>query len=422
MTSDYDPRRLAREALARARVNGTPYIPPDRFPQHQLGDAYEGPLPGSNGTSKPRLIVPGQEADPEPAPLPIMSAGELMSKYPDRRPAVIDGLLRVGETMNVIAPSKTGKSWLTLSLAFAVHTGRPWLSSFQTRQGMVLVIDNELHRETITHRLRTLAGALNWPTEDVARIDIMALRGRLENLYRLGDDLRKIERGRYALVIIDAWYRTLPQGTDENDNASMAALYNQLDCIADKVGASFALVHHASKGDQSAKSITDVGSGAGAQARATDTHLILRPHEEDHVVVLDAAVRSWPPVAPCCLRWGFPQWTPAPELDPSALRKPNRRQTKPEREDPAQKPLPWTAKRFADTFGKPEPRARGAILEDARLAGLSDRSAKDLLAGAVDCDYLFSWKEAGAASKTLISTVKPADQAPQRPRGGPKKK
>lgn len=48
--------------------------------------------------------------------------------------------------------------------------------------------------------------------------------------------------------------------------------------------------------------LTDVGAGAGSQSRATDAHVVLRPHEEDGVAVLDAAVRSWPPIEPMCMR------------------------------------------------------------------------------------------------------------------------
>ncbi len=349
---------------------------------------------------------------PDPNALPIVSCAGLLHNYPERRPVVIEGLLRTGETMNVIAAPKVGKSWLTLSLAFTVATGRPWLSRFATTQGKVLLIDNELHPETSAHRLRSLAGALNWPIEDIATaIHVVNLRGRLKDLHSLGAGLRKIERGRYALVIIDAFYRTLPCGADENDNATMAGLYNQLDFYADEIAASFALVHHASKGDQSSKSVTDVGAGAGAQSRATDTHLILRPHEDSNVVVLDAAARSWPPVDPLCLRWDFPTWTPAPDLDPTALRTPNSRRRRPEGvgEPKAPPEPPWTAKRFADTFGKPDPQSRGAVLEEAKLTGMSDRKANDLLRNAIDCEFLFSWKEGDANSKTLIATVRPPE-------------
>jgi hypothetical protein len=49
----------------------------------------------------------------------------------------------------------------------------------------------------------------------------------------------------------------------------------------------------------------DVGGGAGAQSRATDTHLVLRPHEEDNVVVRNAAVRTWAPIVPMWLRLAY---------------------------------------------------------------------------------------------------------------------
>jgi hypothetical protein len=80
------------------------------------------------------------------------------------------------------------------------------------------------------------------------------------------------------------------------------------------------LVHHASKGNQSLKAITDVESGAGSQSRAADTHLILRPHKDEGVAVLEAAVRSWAPVEPLCLRWKFPTWQADETLDPAELK------------------------------------------------------------------------------------------------------
>jgi hypothetical protein len=120
-------------------------------------------------------------------------------------------------------------------------------------------------------------------------------------------------------VVIDAFYRALPAGIDENANGDMTDIYNAIDEYAARLDCSFVLIHHASKGNQSGKAITDVGAGAGAQSRATDTHLILRPHAEQNVVVLDAAVRSWAPIDPICLKWEWPCWRLAPDLDPADL-------------------------------------------------------------------------------------------------------
>ena len=43
------------------------------------------------------------------------------------REYIINGLLRRGETMNLIAPSKAGKSFLVGDLSIAVATGDVWL-------------------------------------------------------------------------------------------------------------------------------------------------------------------------------------------------------------------------------------------------------------------------------------------------------
>src|SRR6185369_1787645 len=118
------------------------------------------------------------------------------------------------------------------------------------------------------------AEKMHVPPEAVDRVSVVNLRGQLKNLFELGVGLSKIEPGRFKLIVVDAFYRTLPMETNENDNGTMANLYNHLDHIGGKLHSGFSLIHHASKGNQSEKAITDVGSGAGAQSRATDTHLI----------------------------------------------------------------------------------------------------------------------------------------------------
>lgn len=289
----------------------------------------------------------------EPCPVPV---GELVAAYPQLREPVIHGLLRAGETMNVIASPKTGKSWLTLDLAIAVATGRPWLGRYQTEAGPVLIIDNELHRETSAHRLPKVAQARGVAMREIAeRIFVDNLRGRLQDIFTLAPYFEALEPGRYKVIVLDAFYRFMPAGGDENDNGTMANIYNRIDAFADRLGCCFVLIHHSTKGSQSSKSVTDVGAGAGAQSRATDTHLVLRPHEESGVVVLDAAVRSWPPIDPTCLRWSFPVWSVDESLDPSALKneRPGKRK-EPKQPERAEEP-DWTVERFVESFISSEP-------------------------------------------------------------------
>lgn len=253
--------------------------------------------------------------------LGIVSYANLREQYPTLHQPVIHGLLRQGEVANVIAPPKAGKSWLVHDLAWQIVTAGHWLDAFACVPGYVLLIDNELHCATLAHRLGEVAEARGIEANQGAyKIDILTLRGRGCNLKALGHYVSKIEAGHYRLIICDAWYRFVPHGTSENDNAGIMSLYNLLDDYAAQSAAAWLVIHHASKGNQGEKSITDVGAGAGAQSRAADTHIILRPHEEDGCHVLQAVTRSFATIEPLGLRWHFPLWRRAYNLDTTAIK------------------------------------------------------------------------------------------------------
>src|SRR6056297_3649409 len=293
-------------------------------------------------------------------PLAVIPIADLVANHPELRRPVIHGLLRAGETMNVIASPKVGKSWLVTDLALSVATGRDWLEAFKCEAGDVLIVDN--------------------------------VRGRLQDINRLASDMLKLEPGRYRLVVLDAFYRFLPAKTDENDNAAMAAIYNLIDSVASKLGCCFVLVHHSSKGNQSGKSVTDVGAGAGSRSRASDTHLVLRQHEEPDAIVLDAAVRSWPPIMPRCLRFIFPTFQPADELDPLKLR-PERPKKKKQSDEPDSVPIDpeEAAEQFAFDFVSPEPQTMAAILDAAVETGMARRAAERLLKRAERSKRVHRW-------------------------------
>ncbi|MEQ8791765.1 MAG: AAA family ATPase [Pirellulaceae bacterium] len=266
-----------------------------------------------------RDVVPtGEEPKPN---CEIVSARALMAEHTRLREPVVDGLLRRGEVMNVIAAAKRGKSWLNYGLALSVVTGDVWLDKFQCRKGRVLLIDNELHPETLASRINTVANAFFIKAEEYGNdLDVLSLRGRLLDLNGISRALRDVAPLTYDVVILDAFYRALTPGVSENDNAGMAALYNRIDQVVAALDCCWINIHHASKGEQGQKSVVDVGAGAGSQSRAADTHLILRDHEEPNVVVLEAAVRSFAPIEPLALRWTFPLWEPTSGVDTDKLK------------------------------------------------------------------------------------------------------
>lgn len=338
------------------------------------------------------------------------SLRQLVHLYPALRKPVIEGLLREGETMNVISAPKIGKSWLVIDLALSVVTGRAWLG-MDCVPGEVLILDNELHGETSANRIPKVAEVRGIDIEAVAdRLHVENLRGRLQDLFALGPYFRQFEPGRFKVVILDAFYRFLPMRADENDNGTMASLYNYLDSFADYLKCCFVLIHHTSKGNQSMKDLTDVGAGAGAQSRATDTHLILRRHEEEDAVVMEAAVRSWPPREPRCLRWAWPVWMPADELDPAALRKEGGKRSAKSGDE--EEPPSYDAASFAERFLGEEPKSQARVLEEAEAEGLSSRRVKRLLDLAEEEGLAFRWS-VGPRKAPGYATVEQIQDDPQ---------
>ncbi|MEQ1826533.1 MAG: AAA family ATPase [Pirellula sp.] len=341
----------------------------------------------------------------QPAPLSVV---QLVNDHPELRPPLIHGLLRTGETMNVIAPPKFKKSWLVIDLALALATGRPWLDTFATEQSQVLILDNELHRETSANRIPKVAEARNIDLASVAdRLFVDNLRGRLLDINSMQAYFDSLRRGFFRLVVLDAFYRFLPKDADENSNSNLTDFYNRLDAYASMLDCSFILVHHASKGNQSGKSVTDVGAGAGSQARATDTHLVLRQHEEDDCVVVDAAVRSWHPIDPICMRWTFPVWNVEPSLDPNALRTERPRRKAKSKEEPDDVEPQWTPVGFVEAFLTNEPATTKTILALAKQSNLSQRLAKDLLIRAEDAGLAFRWTFGATRPVKFASIIQP---------------
>ena len=347
--------------------------------------------------------------EPEPIVPAFQTAREIMVEFPEMREPLIDGMLRRGEVMNFIAAPKVGKSFLMNMLGISVAGGRTFLNRFPVRRGRVLVLDNELHPNTVAKRIKTVADAMGlMPGEYADNLCVECFRGKSATIDRLVDYAKSIGPDRFDLVVIDAWYRAIPKGFAENENSDMTQLYNMVDTIAATLNAGIVLIHHASKGDQSGKAVTDVGAGAGAQTRAADAHFIIRQHEQDDAVVVDAVARSFPPPEPFCMRWAFPTWTVDDTLDPTQLRRTNKRRDAAAAAPPKPEPEPWTVERWIASFFSDEPRVKKTIFARARLdPTLTGREADALHDVAVADGLVFEWQDTSTPPRTVCATRQP---------------
>lgn len=276
-----------------------------------------------------------QSAASEPVQtLKLWNAFDLIQSHPKKREPIIDGLLRRGEVCNVIAPPKTGKSWLVINAVLQIATGGNWLGH-QCKQGRVLVLDNELHKEELADRYRLVAERMDvsdkFLKESVTLFPMRGIGFDIQDVKSLCEKHSEALQG-HDVIVLDALYRFLPAKVSENDNAGMMGVYNTLDSIAKTLDAALIVIHHTSKGDQSQKGLTDIGAGAGSVSRAADTHLTIRQHELADSYVVEAVTRSWrQPEAKTCV-FNFPIWR-ATAIEPKLKQVGQRREEKQTKDD-----------------------------------------------------------------------------------------
>ena len=254
----------------------------------------------------------------ESEPLPAVLLGDLLDEHPVRTPYIIEGVLREGEVAALIAPPKCAKSFLLADLALSCATGNRWHGHWHVREGRACIVDNELTRNEIAHRLREVMRAKGISRERVAdRITIVSLR---ETTTSAVEVLAQLEAtGKFDLVIFDALYRFLEKGMDENSNSDMTQLLRAFSRYSARTRAGVIMVHHTAKGSQAGKEPIDAGSGAGALGRAVDTHIVLQRHDEEDVFVEQMNTRSSKRPGALAVRWNFPTFSDTTVADLEAL-------------------------------------------------------------------------------------------------------
>lgn len=256
----------------------------------------------------------------------VKNLKDIQREYPEMREWLIEGVLRRAEVCTLVAAAKEGKSHLAADLAQAVCMGSSWLG-FNVKKGNVLLADNELGCATIAERNRQIFfarhGIMNqeFPYDGY---DVAAVRGQEMDLIKMGEEIfEKCPRGHYNIVIVDALYKTYPEGFMENSNSDMTRLYGMFDKYAMMMDAAFVVVHHSSKEDQANKSTLQIGAGAGAITRAADTHLVLRPDPGGRpgTVIVESKARTFASIKPKEATYSYPIFTVTREIEPDEYAK-----------------------------------------------------------------------------------------------------
>lgn len=257
----------------------------------------------------------------------ITSAADFVAVERAEPVQIVRGVLRAGQIGILSASSKAGKTWSLMAAGFAVATAGRWFG-WDTAQGRVLYINAELPDYDLEARLEVLADALGLDGLPDG-LDVWHLRGRSMTIPQLLPAIlrRQRERGPYALIMPDPLYR-FGQGRDENDNAVQALTMAELNELAERTTAAVLAAHHFSKGNKAGVDHLDRASGAGMFARAPDLIATLTAHKEPDCYTLESTCRSFAQPGQVVVRWKYPLWSVADELDPADLKRPMGRPAK----------------------------------------------------------------------------------------------
>jgi hypothetical protein len=188
----------------------------------------------------------------------------------------------------LIAPPSSYKSFIAISWAFCIATGRPWAGRKVTR-GRVLYVVGE-GQAGMPNRLRAICqdagmqmaeldGWVDFVPQPVNLYsgDVVKLLAELEE--KLG---RKPE---YSLVIFDTLH-SCSAGANENDNGDAGVIVDWARMLCREIGAAALLIHHTGHGDKSR------GRGASGHNAAADAEFVITKDEDGTLILGDTKFKD----------------------------------------------------------------------------------------------------------------------------------
>ena len=292
----------------------------ERF-QQAVSEARPFAESGGNNDAGPDLHAGAQEPDGGNGDeakfrelFRIKKLADMSRKLPTQ---IIEGVLYRGGKLLIGGGSKARKSFLLLHLAYCAANGLPWFG-WALPRGKVLFINLELFESEAACRLDKIRETIGG---DDANIEVACLRGKLTSVEDLKRHAAAIKNCAYQFIVIDPAYKLLGS-RDENAAGHVADLLNSIQNMAEEANVAVAIAQHFSKGNQSMKEAIDRFCGSGVWGRDPDALIILTAHQEEDCYTADVILRSFKPKDPFVVRFEFPLFVVADDLDPGDLKTP----------------------------------------------------------------------------------------------------
>lgn len=242
---------------------------------------------------------------------------------------IIENIFTERSKLVIGGASKTNKTWMTMTMALCIATGKEFLGN-ATIKKRVLYVDLEMNPDVFTLRLQMICKAHGITLEKGA-FSYLSLRGKLHDLNtskEIIDKLLPVARKDGAeVIVIDPVYKVNLDG-DENSARDQTRLFKGLDVFTSQLGASLIIVDHFGKGDQSEKDPLDTIRGSSAKAGDLDAALIIRRHRNRDMYSIDIIQRSLKPIEPFVVSFNCPLFSIEPLETPDDFHHPGQSGTK----------------------------------------------------------------------------------------------
>jgi|SRR5580698_8618722 RecA-family ATPase len=175
----------------------------------------------------------------------LSNAAELLAKPEPQIEWLIENMW-VDKARGLIAGNPgVGKTWLALDMLIAVASGGLCMGRFASKQGAVLLVEEEGSELNLSRRLHSMARARGLKGPDLANLHLLTrqftkIPADTVELFHL------IAHLDIKLIVFDSLRRF--HGADENSSSEMQPVLDSFARLNVMTGAAIVLIHHLSKG------------------------------------------------------------------------------------------------------------------------------------------------------------------------------
>ena len=208
------------------------------------------------------------ELDGPAKDVPIfVPAHKFVSTAPDRVEWRVEKIIEKGTNGLIVAPPKTGKSFVTTFLSLCLATGYPFFG-LDVAQCRVALVSREDFAHTTARRMARLLKGMGFdPNHNLEPYLHISSREQCRTMMLdNGPDRQNLIRNLNDLgtefLILDVLNKL--HSSNEKDPTEMTRVMNYMDQIHDEVGCQICVIHHARKGSDDDRTISDAGRGTTA--------------------------------------------------------------------------------------------------------------------------------------------------------------